>query len=72
MTVSKLLKQLEDDLSKAKMTLIACEQDFTEAFERHSSDQGTITYFYGRYEQCFSEYEKLKSAINIIKERVKE
>ena len=71
MTVDELIKQLENDLLEYKEKVSMFEKEYNYAIDTHS-DRGTVTYFFGRYENALRNMSNLHSAFNIINEKLKE
>ena len=67
MSVDELISQLEDELKEKEKYLMICCDNYNDCC--NGIHNGSIAYYYALYEKAFGDFELLRSAINVIKER---
>ena len=68
LTVEELLKILENDLIEAGKTLNICRDNYMNCIEYEG--RGSVIFSYGLYEKAIGDFERIRLAIDVIKERV--
>ena len=68
MTVDELISRLEDELKEKEEHLMICCDNYNNCHK--GILDGSIAYHYALYEKAFGDFERLRSAIDIIKERI--
>lgn len=68
MSVDELISQLEDELKEKEKYLMICCDNYNDCHK--DIRNGSVAYHYALYEKAFGDFERLRSAIDVVKERI--